>query len=119
MSTFLTGFVTFAISYTGLIIPVYSELNKIARYIYVHFFTIFKKYFLLNKLIRSAGYPNDLRTQGLISGLFGAIHSLGALIGPILGGFLVDKIGFNNTTGLVVIMFIIVVSGSTPKFKKN
>lgn len=87
MSTFLTGFVTFAISYTGLIIPVYSELNKIAR---------------------SAGYPNDLRTQGLISGLFGAIHSLGALIGPILGGFLVDKIGFNNTTGLVVIMFIIV-----------
>lgn len=89
LSTFLTGFVIFAISYTGLIIPVYSELNKIAR---------------------SAGYPNDLRTQGLISGLFGAIHSLGALIGPIIGGFLVDTIGFDYATFIIVIMFIVIGS---------
>lgn len=87
LSTFLTGFIIFAISYTGLIIPVYSELNKIAR---------------------SAGYPNDLRTQGLISGLFGAIHSLGALIGPMVGGFLVDWIGFNQATFIIVIMFFVV-----------
>jgi MFS family permease len=89
LSTFLMGFVIFAISYTGLIIPVYAELNMIAR---------------------KHGYPNDLRTQGLISGLFGAIHSLGALIGPMVGGFIVDMIGFEMATFIIVIMFFIVVS---------
>jgi len=87
LSTFLVGFVIFAISYTGLIIPVYSELNRIAK---------------------QQGYPNDLRTQGLISGLFGCIHSLGALIGPMVGGFFVDMIGFEMATFGIVIMFFFV-----------
>lgn len=86
LSTFLIGFGLFAISYTGLIIPVYAELNSIAL---------------------ASGYPNDLRTQGLISGLFGGIHSLGALLGPSIGGFLVDWIGFDMATFIIVILFFI------------
>ena len=46
----------YGISIGALIIPVYSDLARIAG---VH------------------GYPNDLRTQGLISGIFSSIFSTG------------------------------------------
>lgn len=50
-----------------------------------------------------------MKTQGLISGIFGAINSLGALLGTSLGGFVVDWIGFQMGTVLIAIMFFIVV----------
>ena len=53
---FLTAFVVYGISIGALIIPVYSDLARIAG-VY--------------------GYPNDLRTQGLISGIFSSIFSTG------------------------------------------
>jgi len=87
LSTFLFGFGLFVVSYTGLIIPVYAELITIAL---------------------DNGYPNDMKTQGLISGIFGAINSLGALLGTSLGGFVVDWIGFQMGTVLIAIMFFIV-----------
>ncbi|XP_027706412.1 MFS-type transporter SLC18B1 isoform X2 [Vombatus ursinus] len=40
------------------------------------------------------GFEEGLSTLGLVSGLFGAMWSLGAFIGPTLGGFLYEKIGF-------------------------
>ncbi|XP_072499481.1 MFS-type transporter SLC18B1 isoform X6 [Notamacropus eugenii] len=40
------------------------------------------------------GFEEELSTLGLVSGLFGAMWSLGAFIGPTLGGFLYEKIGF-------------------------
>ncbi|XP_006834783.1 PREDICTED: MFS-type transporter SLC18B1 [Chrysochloris asiatica] len=40
------------------------------------------------------GFEEGLSTLGLVSGLFGAIWSVGAFLGPTLGGFLYEKIGF-------------------------
>ncbi|XP_042546351.1 MFS-type transporter SLC18B1 [Dipodomys spectabilis] len=40
------------------------------------------------------GFEEGLSTLGLVSGLFGAMWSVGAFMGPMLGGFLYEKIGF-------------------------
>ncbi|XP_055455368.1 MFS-type transporter SLC18B1 isoform X2 [Psammomys obesus] len=40
------------------------------------------------------GFEEGIGTLGLISGLFGAMWSIGAFMGPMLGGFLYEKIGF-------------------------
>uniref|UniRef100_A0A5F9DQM8 Solute carrier family 18 member B1 n=1 Tax=Oryctolagus cuniculus TaxID=9986 RepID=A0A5F9DQM8_RABIT len=40
------------------------------------------------------GFEEGLSTLGLVSGFFGAVWSLGAFIGPTVGGFLYEKIGF-------------------------
>ncbi|XP_026360613.1 MFS-type transporter SLC18B1 isoform X7 [Ursus arctos] len=40
------------------------------------------------------GFEEGLSTLGLVSGLFSATWSVGAFIGPTLGGFLYEKIGF-------------------------
>jgi hypothetical protein len=53
---FLTAFVMYGISFGALAVPVYSDLVRIAG---------------------AHGYPNDLRTQGLVSGIFSSIFSTG------------------------------------------
>uniref|UniRef100_H0ZMW0 Solute carrier family 18 member B1 n=1 Tax=Taeniopygia guttata TaxID=59729 RepID=H0ZMW0_TAEGU len=40
------------------------------------------------------GFEEGLSLLGLVSGLFNAMWSLGAFVGPILGGFLNEKLGF-------------------------
>uniref|UniRef100_A0A8C0SKW6 Solute carrier family 18 member B1 n=1 Tax=Canis lupus familiaris TaxID=9615 RepID=A0A8C0SKW6_CANLF len=40
------------------------------------------------------GFEEGLSTLGLVSGLFSAMWSVGAFLGPTLGGFLYEKIGF-------------------------
>ncbi|KAF5920050.1 hypothetical protein HPG69_014418 [Diceros bicornis minor] len=40
------------------------------------------------------GFEEGLSTLGLVSGLINAMWSVGAFIGPTLGGFLYEKIGF-------------------------
>ncbi|KAH0622312.1 hypothetical protein JD844_024502 [Phrynosoma platyrhinos] len=40
------------------------------------------------------GFEEGLSLLGLVSGLFSAIWSLGSFVGPTLGGFLDDKLGF-------------------------
>nr|XP_021526481.1 MFS-type transporter SLC18B1 [Aotus nancymaae] len=40
------------------------------------------------------GFEEGLSTLGLVSGLFSAMWSIGGFIGPTLGGFLYEKIGF-------------------------
>lgn len=89
LSIFLLGYGLFSVSFGGLIIPVYSEL-------------------LVNACIN--GYPNDLRTQGLISGLFSLVYSLGAMIGPVTGGVVYDYMGFEMATFFVVVMFVVIGS---------
>jgi len=41
-----------------------------------------------------AGYPDDASTYGLIAGLWSGSYSLGEVLGPTLGGFLLDHFGF-------------------------
>ncbi|XP_033723633.1 MFS-type transporter SLC18B1 isoform X2 [Tursiops truncatus] len=46
------------------------------------------------------GFEEGLSTLGLVSGLFGALWSVGAFVGPTLGGFLYEKIGFEWAAAL-------------------
>ncbi|XP_032507512.1 MFS-type transporter SLC18B1 isoform X6 [Phocoena sinus] len=46
------------------------------------------------------GFEEGLSTVGLVSGLFGAMWSVGAFVGPTLGGFLYEKIGFEWAAAL-------------------
>ncbi|XP_037699907.1 MFS-type transporter SLC18B1 isoform X2 [Choloepus didactylus] len=46
------------------------------------------------------GFEEGLSTLGLVSGLFGATWSVGAFVGPVLGGFLYEKIGFEWAAGV-------------------
>lgn len=40
------------------------------------------------------GFPDDLSTYGLVSSVFTVAHSLGAFVGPTLGGYLLDTVGY-------------------------
>lgn len=63
------------------------------------------------------GFPNNLETYGLISGLWTSTFALGAFIGPSLAGILYDSWGFQYaslsivilslTIGIVVLVFLI------------
>lgn len=86
LSTFLGGYMLLITGFSGLIIPVYAELTQIAE---------------------KHGYPKDLRTQGIISGTFSCAYSTGALLGPIIGGIVVDLVGFNMVTFMVAILLFV------------
>ncbi|KAK6644831.1 hypothetical protein RUM43_001104 [Polyplax serrata] len=70
------------------------------------------------------GFPNNLETYGLISGLWTSTFALGAFIGPSMGGVLFDVIGFthaslvvvamNALVGIAVIMFIFCLKNKQP-----
>uniref|UniRef100_A0A2C9LRP1 Major facilitator superfamily (MFS) profile domain-containing protein n=1 Tax=Biomphalaria glabrata TaxID=6526 RepID=A0A2C9LRP1_BIOGL len=52
----------------------------------------------LNCLLQGAvelGFENNLDTYGIISGLFNSAFCLGSFTGPMVGGVLIDYIGFN------------------------
>lgn len=46
------------------------------------------------------GFEEGLSTLGLVSGLLGAMWSIGSFAGPVLGGFLYEKIGFEWAAAL-------------------
>ncbi|XP_017780965.1 PREDICTED: MFS-type transporter SLC18B1-like [Nicrophorus vespilloides] len=54
------------------------------------------------------GFPNNLETFGLISGLWTSTFALGAFIGPSVSGILYDNIGFRNASMFVVGTHLIV-----------
>lgn len=57
------------------------------------------------------GFPDNVTTYSLISGLWGASFSLGEVTGPVLGGFLVDQ--FNFKVASTVMSFLSVVTAIT------
>ena len=60
------------------------------------------------------GFPDDLSTYGMVSGLWTSTFALGAFIGPTIAGSLMDAIGFAWGTMFVVALHVIcavVVSG--------
>ncbi|XP_077516656.1 MFS-type transporter SLC18B1-like [Amblyomma americanum] len=44
------------------------------------------------------GFPDDLSTYGLVSSVFTVSHSMGAFVGPTLGGYLLEVIGYRMGT---------------------
>ena len=56
----------------------------------------------------SYGFPNNLETYGLISGLWTSTFALGAFIGPCVAGILLDNTGFRNGTMFIVMLHLLV-----------
>ncbi|XP_019866996.1 MFS-type transporter SLC18B1 [Aethina tumida] len=54
------------------------------------------------------GFPNNLETYGLISGLWTSTFALGAFIGPSISGILYDNIGFRNASMFIVVTHLLV-----------
>lgn len=59
---------------------------------------------------RSYGFPDDMATYGLVSGLWASFFSLGAFVGPSVAGVLYDTVGFRNGTLFPVGVHVLVVS---------
>ncbi|KAJ8910902.1 hypothetical protein NQ315_003955 [Exocentrus adspersus] len=57
---------------------------------------------------RAFGFPNNLETYGLISGLWTSAFALGAFIGPSISGILYDNVGFNNASMFIVTIHLLV-----------
>ncbi|CAG2069398.1 unnamed protein product, partial [Timema podura] len=76
---------------------------------------------------RAYGFPNNLETYGLISGLWTSTFALGAFIGPSLAGILYDSVGFRKATMFVVglnllvcvVVVIFVCCARRPHFYKE
>ncbi|XP_018573971.1 MFS-type transporter SLC18B1-like isoform X2 [Anoplophora glabripennis] len=54
------------------------------------------------------GFPNNLETFGLISGLWTSTFALGAFIGPSISGILYDSIGFRNASIFIMAIHLFV-----------
>jgi len=59
---------------------------------------------LAHKGALSAGFPDNLSTYGIISGLWTSTFALGACVGPSVAGFLVDISNFRSASVFVVII---------------
>ncbi|XP_059176645.1 MFS-type transporter SLC18B1-like [Physella acuta] len=68
----------------------------------------------MNCLLISAielGFENNLETYGIVVGLFNAIYYLGTFIGPMLGGVLIEELGFRaGATVISEIYFVVMIS---------
>ncbi|XP_077561617.1 MFS-type transporter SLC18B1-like isoform X1 [Haemaphysalis longicornis] len=56
------------------------------------------------------GFPDDLSTYGLVSSVFTASHSMGAFVGPTLGGYLLDTVGYRMATMVLLGNELLLVS---------
>lgn len=54
------------------------------------------------------GFPDDIQTYGLVSGMWTSTFALGAFIGPSAAGALFDTIGFRWATQFVVALHVLV-----------
>lgn len=57
----------------------------------------------------AAGYPADISTYGLMSGIWASAFAFGAFVGPSVAGFLYDIVGFQKATIFVVVINVILV----------
>ncbi|XP_073984794.1 uncharacterized protein [Rhodnius prolixus] len=58
----------------------------------------------------AAGFPDDLSTYGVISGLWSSSFALGAFVGPSVSGYLFDVVGFQYGTFFVISTHLLLVS---------
>ena len=59
---------------------------------HIFFFYIYKKNFSLK------GFPDNINTYAIVSGLWTSSFALGAFIGPTVAGILVDYFDFRTST---------------------
>ena len=63
---------------------------------------------------RKRGFPDNVPTYGIVSGLWSSAFALGLFIGPSVGGALLDIFDFRTGTYCVLGSQILVVSSSLP-----
>jgi len=61
-------------------------------------------------LNRNHGYADDISTYGMISGLWTSMTALGFFVGPSVGGFLLETVGFRNGSTFILAGQAILVS---------
>ncbi|XP_076270313.1 MFS-type transporter SLC18B1-like isoform X2 [Rhynchophorus ferrugineus] len=54
------------------------------------------------------GFPDNVETFGLISGLWTSTFALGAFLGPSISGILYDSVGFQNSSMFIVVIHLVV-----------
>ncbi|VVC34301.1 Major facilitator superfamily,Major facilitator superfamily domain [Cinara cedri] len=54
-----------------------------------------------------AGFPNDIHTYGLLSGIWSSSFALGAFLGPTIAGILYDLVGFERGTYFEIFIHIV------------
>ncbi|KAE8739865.1 hypothetical protein FOCC_FOCC014622 [Frankliniella occidentalis] len=59
-----------------------------------------------------AGFPDDLTTYGVVSGLWASSFALGAFVGPSVAGVLFDTVGFRQSTYFIIAVHLLVVFGT-------
>ena len=55
----------------------------------------------LDDSIKRRGFKNDVSTYGLVSAMFFTSCSIGAFIGPSMGGFLLETLEYRRATYLI------------------
>lgn len=76
--------------------------------------TIVVTFQVILKATIAKGYPYELETYGLVSGIFSTFFALGAFLGPFGGGYLLQTLGFemasvvmgNFTLGAVLLLLM-------------
>lgn len=53
---------------------------------------------------KDRGFPPDLSTYGLISSMIASSQSLGAFVGPSIGGYFFEEFGFRNSSMALLIL---------------
>lgn len=65
----------------------------------------------LKTVVKEKNFPDNLETSGILSGIFGMCYSLGAVIGPSGGSFLVDELNYEWSTfiyGTAMLLYLLV-----------
>lgn len=76
----------------------------------IHYdFLKFKTFEAVFDYCLESGFKDNIQTYGKISGLWSSLFSLGEFIGPLLGGYIVQKTDFQTATSAVAIICIITV----------
>ena len=69
-----------------------------------------KRLYSLILAIATGGFPDNIETYAIISGLQTSLYSAGAFIGPSVGGVMVEKLGFRRASVLVLVIEVCVVA---------
>lgn len=66
--------------------------------------------------VRASGFPESLSSASSFSTLFTSAFMLGLTVGPITGGFLVDKIDYDRTSTVLFTLQMVMVSYLADEF---
>ena len=76
----------------------------------MHRYLCWNTRFILCLIFRIHGFPNNLATYGMVSGLWTSSFALGSFIGPSVAGVMYDYVGFEYSTLFVVVFNFALVS---------